>query len=181
MREILHFWPLLHLNFDVGTENGNFCNSQLQLVETVPYLIQQPKLFVELGSAHTLHTVCLEFWFVFLRFWIGFVATWWSTPHRERALAHVFPRARALGRLFISIKVCGCYLVTFLNWIPVFDWCMFRWGSKNKYHKDTCLTEIRLHLQNLLTTPHSIVFSYGINKYALQITITKSREVRFTI
>ena len=69
----------------------------------------------------------------------------------------------------------------------------FKWGSKSKHHKDTCLKEIGLHLQILVTTPHSIVntigsslgrthvSSEGINKHALPMTITKSGEVWFLI
>ena len=45
----------------------------------------------------------------------------------------------------------------FLNWIPIFDGCVFRWGSKNKHYKDTCLKKIELQLQILVTTPHSFV------------------------
>ena len=23
-----------------------------------------------------------------------------------------------------SLKICGCYMVTFLDWTPIFDWCV---------------------------------------------------------
>ena len=49
----------------------------------------------------------------------------------------------------------------FLNWTPVFDWCMVRLGSKKKHHKDTRLEEIELHLQILLTAKHSMVNTIG--------------------
>jgi hypothetical protein len=41
-------------------------------------------------------------------------------------------------------KVCWCYSVTLLNRTHMFYWCVVRWGSKNKHHKDTCLKEIGL-------------------------------------
>jgi hypothetical protein len=85
------------------------------------------------------------------------------------------------------VKEGGCYLVTFPHQTFIFDWCMVHWWSKNKHHKNTYLKEIRLHLQILLTTPHSIVyitrrtyiFNQGINKCALPMTITKSEKVKF--
>jgi hypothetical protein len=54
-------------------------------------------------------------------------------------------------------------------------------GTKNKHHKNTCVKEIKPCLQILSTTPYSImntidlthIFSRGINKRALPITITK--------
>ena len=42
-------------------------------------------------------------------------------------------------------------MVMYLNWIPIFEWCVDRCGFKNKYKKDMCLKEIGLHAQNLLT------------------------------
>ena len=41
-----------------------------------------------------------------------------------------------------DLKVCECYLVTFLNWTLVFNWCVSRWLSKNKDHKDARFNEI---------------------------------------
>ena len=59
-------------------------------------------------------------------------------------------------------KVCGCYSVTFLNWTPVFHWCVVRCGSKNKHYKDgTCLKEIGICLQILLPNSHLIVNTIG--------------------
>ena len=84
-------------------------------------------------------------------------------------------------------KVCECYLVTVLNWTPIFESCAIRTGSKNKHHKDTCLKEIDLHVisNSTLNSGHNCrrthVFSKGIKKHALPITITKSGEVRFSI
>lgn len=34
----------------------------------------------------------------------------------------------------VKIKVCGPDLVTYLNQTPVFDWCVVRYGSKNRRH-----------------------------------------------
>ena len=59
------------------------------------------------------------------------------------------------------LKVCGCYVVTFLNWTPRFDWYVVQYGSKNKHHTYTCLKEIRLCLQILITTLHLIMNTIG--------------------
>ena len=77
------------------------------------------------------------------------------------------------------------------SWLrtPIFDWYVAQQGSKKKHHKNICWKEIELHLRICLTTLHSImntiertcVFNQGINKCALSITITKSREVQFPI
>ena len=32
--------------------------------------------------------------------------------------------------------ICGCCLPTFLHQMLILDWCLVRWGSKNKRHKD---------------------------------------------
>ena len=58
---------------------------------------------------------------------------------------------------------------------------MIWWGSTSKHHEDTCLKEIRLCLQILITTLHSTmntikrthVSGSEINKHAFPITITK--------
>ena len=43
-------------------------------------------------------------------------------------------------------------------WTHIFDWCVVKWGWKNKHYKDTCSKEIGLRtLRILLITPHSIV------------------------
>ena len=36
-------------------------------------------------------------------------------------------------------KVCGCYVVTFLNWTLRFDWYVVWSESKSKRCKDMCL------------------------------------------
>ena len=64
------------------------------------------------------------------------------------------------GTLFMLLlphKVCGCCLVTLLNLSSMCDWCVVRWGSWNKHHKDTSFKEIGLRLQISWTNPHSIV------------------------
>ena len=83
-----------------------------------------------------------------------------------------------------------------LKWLALligptrFEWYVVRRGSKSKHHKDTCLKEIGLCLQRVITTLHSTtniigrayVFIHKINnKHALVITITESREVRFSV
>ena len=84
-------------------------------------------------------------------------------------------------------KACECYLVTVLNRTPIFESCASRSGSKNKHHKDTCLKEIDLRVikNSTLNRGHNCrrthVFSEGIKKHVLPITIIKSGEVRFSI
>ena len=88
----------------------------------------------------------------------------------------------------LAIKVCICYSITFLYQTSIIDWYAVQWGSKNKQHKYTCLEEIGLHLQFVLTTPHS---NSKHNKICIQLrnqqtcttnkSITKSGEVQFLI
>ena len=33
------------------------------------------------------------------------------------------------------IKVCRCFLPYLPYWTPLFDWCVVRWGSKNKHRQ----------------------------------------------
>ena len=47
------------------------------------------------------------------------------------------------------IKVCGRHSIKFFNRTPIFDWCVVRWGSRNKQHKGTCSKGIGLCRQNL--------------------------------
>ena len=93
---------------------------------------------------------------------------------------------------FQHIEVCGCYSVTFLNWAPIFDWCVFKWKSKNKHHDkvDVCQQENKLHFQVLSnhTTLNSEqnqedlrIYLKIFNKHALPITTTKSRKVWFSV
>ena len=84
-----------------------------------------------------------------------------------------------------EIQVCSSSSITvlFLDSTPIFTWCLARWGSRNKHHKSTCSKEIGRCLLILITTLHSIVntigrtyvFSEGINKCALPISITEFR------
>ena len=46
--------------------------------------------------------------------------------------------AEVTGGYCMPHKVCRCYSVSFFNWRPIFDWCVVRWGSKNKHHIHTC-------------------------------------------
>lgn len=88
-----------------------------------------------------------------------------------------------------ALRYAGVIQLLFFNRIPIFYWCLVRWGSKHKHHKDTCLNENALCLQFLLITPCSIanyigsthVYSSNIsNKYALPTIVTKSRKVLFS-
>ena len=82
---------------------------------------------------------------------------WSQTIYHLHTDLHVYIKGRqqssALPMLWyydrtplLKSKICGCYLVTFLNWTTIFEWYVVRWGSKNKNHKHTCLEEIRLCL-----------------------------------
>ena len=51
--------------------------------------------------------------------------------------------------------------VIYLNQTPIFEWCVIRCGSKNKYQKDVCLKESELQAQNLITILGSIVNIMG--------------------
>ena len=80
-------------------------------------------------------------------------------------------------------------MARFLNQALILDSCVVQWGSKSKHHKDICLKEIGLCLEILITTLHLIKFLFRrtyvsileINKHALLIIITKSRDVRFLV
>ena len=73
-------------------------------------------------------------------------------------------------------KVCICYYVIYLNWTPIFEWCVVRCKSKNGHHKVTCLKEIELCLLRLLIILHLILV-----EYALHTTVTKIGEVQFSL
>jgi hypothetical protein len=76
-----------------------------------------------------------------------------------------------------------------LNRIFICDWYVLMWGSKSKCHKDTCLKEIGLCLQILITSLQFLVSTSGsiyvpnseINKHVSLITITKVGNVQFII
>ena len=51
-------------------------------------------------------------------------------------------------------QVCRCYSIAFLNRTLMFNWCVVRWGSKNKHHKIACIKEIGLHVQILVLRTH---------------------------
>ena len=88
----------------------------------------------------------------------------------------------------IDFKVDGSKLACFLNQAPVLDWYVLRWGPKSKHHKDTCLEVIGLHFQISISTLRLIkkiirrtyLTNFEINKHALLITITKSRDAIFS-
>ena len=61
----------------------------------------------------------------------------------------------------LGAKVDEPNLITYLNWTPIFEWCVVRCGSKNGYQKDMCLKEIGLHAQNMIIILDSIVNVIG--------------------
>ena len=81
------------------------------------------------------------------------------------------------------------YLIMFLDWTHIFEWCVVQRGSKSEHHNNACLKEIGLHFQVLVNTPQSTVNTVGrtyvldtsINKHPLPITITNAWEITFPI
>ena len=61
----------------------------------------------------------------------------------------------------IAPKVDGSQVARFLKRTSTFEWYVLQSGSKSKHHIDTCLKEIRLSLQILITTLHSILDTTG--------------------
>ena len=51
---------------------------------------------------------------------------------------------------------------TYLNWIPIFEWYVARWVSKNMYQKTICVEENGLLVQNLVT-----IFKFNSKKKIL--------------
>jgi hypothetical protein len=60
-----------------------------------------------------------------------------------------------------SPKVYECYVVTFFNWTPRYDWYVVWWGLKSKHHNAICLKEIGLRLQKLKIAFHSLMNIVG--------------------
>lgn len=72
-----------------------------------------------------------------------------------------FP-AQLLTRKWLFVcKVCGPHFVTFLNQTSIFEWCVQKVWSKNRYHKDMCWKEIGLLAWNFLVILGSIVHILG--------------------
>ena len=75
----------------------------------------------------------------------------------------------------LSSKVCECDLDSFLSRTPIFDWCVVWWWSKRLSMGISCLKEVGLFLQIVLTALQPIVatiektyaHSIGINKHHL--------------
>ena len=87
-------------------------------------------------------------------------------------------------------KVCGCYLVTFLNQTAIFDWCVVRWGSRNNHHKDTCFKRVRtsyvfkLTEYSTLNSAHNWEAQYIQSRNQPTCTFKSHnyiREIRFSI
>ena len=57
--------------------------------------------------------------------------------------------------------VDNLYSVTFLSRTLIFECCVVRCGSNNRYQKDMCLKEIGLHAQNIRTILGSTVNIIG--------------------
>ena len=96
------------------------------------------------------------------------------------------------GHMDQCIEVHMPNSVISLNWTHMFGWCLC--GQERIKEQtpveDTSLNEIRLHLQILSTTPHSIantigrthVFTYGINNTTCTSDNPKNQGgVRFSI
>lgn len=60
-----------------------------------------------------------------------------------------------------SAKVWGPYVVTLLNWTPIFEWSMARLVVNNTHQNDTCYNDARLCAQNIHTNLGSIVNTTG--------------------
>ena len=85
--------------------------------------------------------------------------------------------------------VCGCYLVTFLDTKPLFDWWVVRRGSSNKLHKCTCLKDLTTYSHFLkysaLNIEHNgqrvrgriYALSCRIIKHTLSTTISKAWDI----
>ena len=65
----------------------------------------------------------------------------------------------------LRLKVDVSISVPSLDWTPIFEWYVVRCGSKNIYQKDTCLKEIRLLAQNIITILGSIANIIGGDLY----------------
>lgn len=99
-------------------------------------------------------------------------------------LQEVSAQLKGVCLRFAYLKICGYYLVVFFNGIPIFEWCAVSCGYKNTHHEDTCLKEIALRVYTLLSTLNSMVitigktyvFTWGINKHAILMIITKQWE-----
>ena len=83
------------------------------------------------------------------------------------------------------------YSIIFLNRTPIFDWCVVRWGSRNKHHKDTYLKDIRLCLHGSSTTANSFIElmarshqpmerQYWLSFWTLVDGITNSKKFPYT-
>ena len=61
-------------------------------------------------------------------------------------------------RLYLYVnKVELTNFVPSLNQPPIYEWYVVRCGSNNKYQKYTCLKEIRVCAENMITILNSVV------------------------
>ena len=56
-----------------------------------------------------------------------------------------------------QLKQAGLIWLLFYDWIPVFEWCVVRYSSKNSHQKYICLKEVGQCVQNLLSILVAIV------------------------
>ena len=102
----------------------------------------------------------------YLQVWTGWNYSWhesnyqnilwsWKCSHQDH-MSHGAKRAHMISLVWLSAKVCRCYLVTPLNRTPIlFDWCIVYWRSKNKHHKHTCHKKDRTTSSNCDTILHA--------------------------
>lgn len=69
------------------------------------------------------------------------------------------------GKCLHKAHILKCYWLIFIYWTRIFQWCVVRFGSRNKHQRDTCLKKITLHLQKLSTTLHSIVNMFSLKEF----------------
>jgi hypothetical protein len=84
-----------------------------------------------------------------------FQGTWpWCAHSQFRLLSQIGKSTHPLidCKSWIEVKICYLGVIRFLFFdrTLIFDWCVFRWRSKNKCHKGTCIIEVWLHLQFLV-------------------------------
>lgn len=129
-----------------------------------------PTLFMGCG-AHGLEVVahlgsCARWDYYFIHHVVTFWRSNRSAPSWMWSACGMNPRMSAIkqvakgggGRGWVS----GWVSVTFLDWPPMVDCGVLGCGSNTRHCKDTCLKQIGLYLQFLLTTPNMIVNVVGM-------------------
>ena len=112
-----------------------------------------------------------ETWHDNLRDSSRLLTRWDNSKTRKRMNEHVLKYVGLrwsiflIGHLHFNGKVDVPNSVTYLRRTLIFEWYVVWCGSKNKYQKDTCLKEIGLHAQNMITIVASIIDLLGGNLY----------------